>query len=147
MTNVNRTTRTFRAILGALAVTALMAGTLSADDGKNNNNTEVRLRTALAGGAIAGKTPTGNADFRSESSKNRTRLNVEVENVNLPDGTMLTVSVTHMGVTTMVGSITLRSGFGELELDSQDGDTVPAIAKGDMIAVSQGATGILSGTF
>jgi hypothetical protein len=68
---------------------------------------------------------------------------VDVENVNLPDGTTLDVSV---GIT-LVGHITLKLGFGELELNSQDGDTVPAVVKGNMVTVANGGTTILAGVF
>jgi tetratricopeptide (TPR) repeat protein len=73
----------------------------------------------------------------------------EVENVNLPDGTVLTVSVTHAGAATTVGTITLNAATSEdeLELDSQHGDTVPSIVSGDMITVSNGAAVILAGVF
>lgn len=123
-----------------------------ADDGhggaNNGNNTEVRLRTALAGGAIAGMVPSGSADFRMEAARNRSRLNVEVEHVNLPAGTVLSVSITDAGTVTMVGKITLNAaGFGELELNSQDGDKVPAIVKGDMVTVMNGTAVILTGVF
>ena len=125
---------------------------LSADDGhgnnNNNNNGEVRLRTKLAGGAIAGKTPEGSADFRMETAKNRSRLNVEVEDVNLPQGTMLQVSITHAGATSSIGTITLNGfGEGELELNSQDGATVPAIVAGDIVTVSNAGAAILTGAF
>jgi len=132
-----------RATFTLLTLGAVVAATVWAD----SNGTEVRLRTPLAGGAISGRTPSGNADFRSESDRNRTRLNVEVENVNLSDGTMLGVMVTHAGVSTSIGQIRLHGGFGELELNSQDGDTVPAIVKGDMITVSNAGTAILTGVF
>ncbi len=140
-----------------LAVLSLFmsAGMLTAEDGKggggggnnNNNASEVRLRTQLAGAAITGQTPSGHADFRLESSRNRSRLNVEVEHVNLQDGTMLDVAVVHAGVSTKVGTIKLKLGFGELELNSQDGDTVPAVVSGDMVTVSNAGSPILSGVF
>jgi len=133
-----------------LATLALSCGSISpcrADDGNQNNN-EVRLRTRLSGAPINGKTPEGQADFRMDSSRNRSRLNVEVENVNLAAGTVLKVVVTLAGVPTTVGSITLNAfGAGELELNSQDGDTVPAIVAGDMIAVKNGTMTILAGVF
>ena|SRR5581483_11160646 len=146
-----------RRLFTTLAASILMLGTmtfLAADDGgkgnngngNNNNNTQVRLRTSLAGAAMTGKKPEGNADFRSDGN-GRMRLNVEVENVNLPDGTMLTVAITHAGVSTTVGTITLRAGENELELDSQHGDAVPMVASGDMITVSNGAAVILAGAF
>jgi hypothetical protein len=140
-------------IFSALATALLLSvavGYVFADDGgkgpNNGNNTQIRLRTNLAGAAIGGKKPGGNADFRMDNG--RTRLNVEVENVNLPAGTVLTVAVTHAGATTTAGTITLNSsGEIELELDSQHGDTVPTIASGDMITVSNGAAVILAGAF
>jgi hypothetical protein len=130
-----------------LTIAVLAVGTASmanADHGNgNNNNAETRLRTRLAGAAIQGQTPEGSADFRVDA-KNRSRLNVEVEHVNLPAGTVLTVSVGGSAV----GTITLSAlGFGELELNSQDGDTVPAVKAGDMVVVSNGATAILTGVF
>ncbi len=142
--------------VAAALLLSVAGGSIFADDGgkgpNNNggnngaNNVQVRLRTTLAGAAIANIKPEGNADFRMQSG--RTRLNVEVENVNLASGTMLTVSVTHAGVATVAGTITLGgSGETELELDSQNGDAVPAIVSGDMISVSNGAAVILAGAF
>src|SRR5947209_4518508 len=98
--------------LQALLAAALMiVGTSNAvradNGGKGGQNNEVRLRTTLSGAAIQGKTPQGNADFRSDT-RGRTRLNVEVESVNLPDATVLTVSITHAGVAATVGHITLK---------------------------------------
>jgi hypothetical protein len=73
---------------------------------------------------------------------------VEVENVNLPAGTVLTVVVSHAGVATTAGTITLNNlGENELELDSQHGDTVPTIVSGDMIMVMNGTAVILAGAF
>jgi len=139
-------------IYGTVAVSLLFLGAANqawADHGSQNsqNNTETRLRTRLSGGAMQGKTPEGNADFRSDS-RGRMRLNVEVENVNLAAGTVLQVSVQHAGMTVAAGMITLQAGgFGELELNSQDGDTVPAVQSGDMIMVANGGTVILAGVF
>ena len=133
--------------LKATIIVAALGVLAAAGAWADGNGTEVRLRTLLAGGAIAGKTPSGNADFRSETSRNRSRLNVEVENVNDADGTMLTVAVTHAGATSKVGSIQLHLGFGEMELNSQDGAVVPSIMKGDMVTVSDAGGAILTGVF
>jgi hypothetical protein len=140
----------YSVVLAALLV-CIPVTYVFADDGgngvNNGNASQVRLRTNLAGAAIGGKTPEGKADFRMD--KNRTRLNVEVDNVNVPAGTVLTVAITHAGVTATAGMITLDShdSGNELDLDSQHGDTVPAIVSGDMITVSNGATVILAGVF
>lgn len=116
-------------------------------NGNNGNNTQVRLRTNLTGALIRGHRPEGKADFRMENG--RTRLNVEVENVNLAAGTVLSVAVIHAGMVTAVGKIILDSGNpeNELELDSQHGDAVPPIASGDIIIVANGAAVVLAGAF
>ena len=131
---------TRRILIGALC--AFFATFAWAD----SKASETRIRTALSGGAIAGQAPSGNADFRSET-RGRSRLNVEVEHVNEADGTTLTVMVVHNGTSTSLGTIHLKAGFGELELNSQDGEAVPAIVKGDMVVVSDGGGAILSGVF
>ena len=111
----------------AAVVIALTGSVVRADNG-NNNNAETRLKAKLTGPAISGKTPEGSADFRMDS-RGRSRLNVEVEHVNLAAGTMLTVSLTHAGASSNVGSIKLSAlGGGEIELNSQDGDAVRDVA-------------------
>lgn len=124
----------------------ILGGAVIARADKGGSNGEVRLKTGLTGAAIQGKKPGGSADFRS-SANNRSRLNVEAEQVNLADGTTLTVSVTHSGTTADVGSINLIAGHGELELNSQDGAVVPAIVSGDIVTVSNSGTAILAGVF
>ena len=130
-----------------LVVSILAAGATAiarADHG-NDNNGQTRLKTKLAGGAIQGKTPEGSAEFRLDA-KNRSEFKVEVENVNLPAGTVLDVTVG--ASSTVVGHITLNKfGEGELELRSQDGDTVPAVAAHDTVTVLNAGMAILSGTF
>jgi hypothetical protein len=136
-------------VLAAGAATIVVADNHNNDNNGNGNNNKTRLRTRLAGAAITGMTPEGNADFRSDSNNNRMRLNVEVEHVNAPAGTSLDVSIQH-GTSSpmMVGHIMLSAtGEGELELNSQDGATVPAVQSGDMVIVSNGGTAILTGVF
>jgi len=129
-------------VAAVLAVTLALSGSIFAD-----SKTETRLRTQLIGSAISGVTPSGNADFRSDS-RGRMRLNVEVEHVNLPQGSTLTVTITHAGASTTAGVITLNAvGFGELELNSQDGEAVPAVQSGDVVTVMNGASAVLAGVF
>lgn len=104
---------------------------------------EARLRTDLTGGAIAGKVPHGHADFRSEAGRNRSQLKVEVEDVNLADGTSLEVDVNGI----KVGTLTLKVGEGELELNTQDQEVVPAVQKGDVVTVVETAGAVVSGAF
>lgn len=133
--------RLFGMALSLLTVLALVdAGQLVAKD------SGARLKAKLAGAAIAGKTPEGSAEFRSQTKGSS--LEVEVEHVNLADGTVLSVSITHLGVVTALGNITLKLGEGELELESQNGAVVPAVQKGDVVTVadSTGAA-IVVGSF
>jgi hypothetical protein len=102
----------------------------------------VRREINLSGDAINGVVPKGKAEFRKR--KKQTKFKVEVERVNLPDGTPLTVNVNG----NPVGTLTLNLRTGELELNSNDGDTVPQIRQGDRVTVtdSNGAV-LLSGQF
>lgn len=132
-----------RTVLGLAAFAMSVATTQFVMAGGSST----RLRTSLSGGAIDGITPKGSADFRVDSPS-RTRLEVEVEHLNLPAGTMLDVAIVHSNVATPVGQIKLSAlGSGEVELESEKGQLVPAVVKGDMVTVSNAGTGILSGTF
>ena len=105
---------------------------------------ETRLKTGLTGGAISGMTPSGHAEFRATPAQGRARLNVEVEDVNLPAGTRVDVLLAGVpaGATT-ISAAPLRGG--ELELNSQDGQAVPSVAAGAVVVVRNGAAAILSG--
>src|SRR5215475_7664690 len=107
------------AMLAAALLGLFLTQNVRADHGEGGPQQETRLRARLTGQAIQGITPEGNGDFRSEPG--RTRLQVEVERVNLPAGTTLNVFL-HSGANApvQIGKITLSAtGFGELELDSQ----------------------------
>ena len=118
-----------------------------------NNAAGVRLKTNLSGSAIAGITPNGHVEYRQDD-KNRNRFTVEVENVNLPVGTVLTVHVlqgtTEVALSpsqiTLVADLGERGNRGELELEAEHGSTVPDLSKGTFtIQVNNGATTILTG--
>lgn len=136
-----------QAAAAAALLMLIAANTVRADHGGKDQTQEIRLRAKLTGQAIQAVTPGGEADFRSETS--RTRLQVEVEHVNLPAGTVLTVSIqSGANPPVQVGQITLSAtGFGELELDSQKGAIVPTVLNGDIVSVANGATAILAGVF
>ena len=135
--------------LAAALLALTVSQTARADHGgKNNNQTqETRLRARLTGQAIQGVLPEGGGDFRSETS--RTRLQVEVEHVNLPSGTVLAVFLqSGANAPVQIGQITLSAtGFGELEMDSEHGAMVPAVQNGDVLSVSNAGTAILAGAF
>jgi hypothetical protein len=95
----------------------------------SNAAAEIRLRTGLAGATINNITPKGKAEYRERATR---QLNVQVENVNLPDGTILNV----LAGATQVGQMTLALMRGVLQLNTGDGDGVPAIAPGTSIVVT-----------
>ena len=149
-TDNERTMKKVFQIHAALAGALLMltvAHTVRAGHGGKDQAQETRLRAKLTGQAIQGVTPEGSGDFRSETS--RTRLQVEVEHVNLPAGTVLVVFLQGgANAPTQIGQITLSAtGFGELELDSEHGAMVPAVQNGDILSIANGAIAIFAGAF
>lgn len=102
----------------------------------------VRLRAELVGPDIAGETPDGKANFRITDNHGK-RLKVQVEDVNLPDGTMLNVSA--CGSST-VGVIALDDKEGKIDLREKKGASVPNCVSGNIVEVMNGTTTILSGT-
>jgi len=88
-------------------------------------------------------TPKGNAEFQTFADGSR-KFDAEAEDVNLPDGTVLNVLVNG----NKVGTLTLMTQRGELELKSRDGQTVPPITSGSQVNITDQANHlILSGTF
>ncbi len=109
----------------------------------NPTTGEVRIEARLAGAPLNGLTPSGHARFRSRSG--RRDINVEVEKVNLPVGTVLGVFVDDLRIADLVLASTLET---EIELESERGQFVPDITTATrvVIADAQGRT-ILSGVF
>ena len=125
------------ALLATLAVLAA-APALAGDD-------EIIINAGLSGPAINGQTPVGKAEFRQRPG-NDLRLEVEVQDVNLPAGTVLNVFV---GGQQISGVITLN-GFraGEVELETGRGQAVPAVTNGTPVAVrNQSGANIVTGVF
>lgn len=111
-----------------------------------------RGQGTLTGPAIDGKVPSGKASWQGTAFCQPLELQVEVSNVNLPDGTTLFVDACASGTTSnIVGSITLRGGAGKLLLSKLDGDStndnVPFcdMRFGGSITVSQGSTVVVFG--
>lgn len=111
-----------------------------------------RGQGTLTGPAINGKVPSGKALWQGTAFCNPLELQVEVKDVNLPDGTTLSVDACPRGTpSNIVGSITLRGGAGKLHLSRLDGDpsndNVPFcdMRFGDSIKVVQDSTVTVSG--
>jgi hypothetical protein len=106
----------------------------------------------LSGPAINGKVPSGKARWQGNAFCQPLELEVEVKDVNLPDGTVLSVDACARGTpSNIVGSISLRGGSGQLQLSKLDGSTsndkVPFcdMRFGDPVKVLRAGTVILSG--
>jgi hypothetical protein len=103
-----------------------------------------QLSTKLSGPAIGGVTPSGDAKLdQSRLPDSPSRLDVRVQNVNLPDGTLLDVYLTdcHAG-TSPVGSFTLSGRKGQASISVP---TYCPIGRTSSIYVKQGTTIRLSG--
>jgi hypothetical protein len=124
------------ALLATLAVFA--AGPAFAGDD------EVIIEAGLAGAAIGGQTPHGKAVFRQRPG-NDLKLQVEVQDVNLPAGTVLNVFVGGQQFGTLTID-TLRAG--RIELETERGQAVPTVTSGTTVAVrNQAGANIVTGTF
>src|SRR5215207_7882176 len=134
--SLKRAALAFVALLATLA--ALAAAPALADDD------EVIINAGLSGAAIGGRTPVGKAEFRQRPG-NDLRLEVEVQDVNLPAGTVLDVFVGGRQVATLTLG-TLRAG--EVELETGRGQAVPAVTNGTTVAVrNQSGANVVTGTF
>lgn len=99
------------------------------------------LFAGLTGPTINGILPNGFAQFEIHSS--RLELEVQVRQVNLPGGTQLAVVVDNVNVGTML----LSGGEARLRLRTDNGQTVPPVVVGSTIAIKNGGSNILTGTF
>jgi len=101
-----------------------------------------QIYAILNGPTINGALPRGYSEYEIHSS--RTELETRIYQVSLPAGTSLSVFVNDIAV----GNIVLQSGGeGRQRLRSDNGDTVPVVTAGSTIAIKNGGTTILSGTY
>ena len=127
-------------ILCALLVTMLVGRPTLADN-------RLRFEATLVGSAGFPQA-SGDAKFEQDTYNNQTQseFQLQVQNVNLPDGTTLQVTVN--GVAIPGGTMTLQYQKAQLNLQSDNGQAVPAIKAGDSVAViTLDKTVVVSGTF
>jgi hypothetical protein len=78
-------------------------------------------------------------DYRANGSPQR--LNSELDNINVPVGTSIAFCLLQNGVKTLlgVGQVTLVGGIptATVELNVNDGDTVPTVNAGDVLQARQ----------
>lgn len=105
-------------------------------DGGDGGN-QVDIRATLTGSAINGIVPEGQAEFKSDGTRREFRT--DVQNVNLRDGIVLTVNVNGHAL----GQMMLSGGQGELELRTDNGQSVPVIRKGATVTVTRASGAIV----
>jgi hypothetical protein len=121
-----------------LTVTTMFLIIFSMVQNASATNSEIRMLADL--NPTNGEVADGHADYRERG--NSIRLNVEVEDVS--PNTTFTIEIS--GNT--LGTITSNSfGTAELELNTNDGQAVPKILRGDLVQIFQGAELVLSGGF
>jgi Domain of unknown function (DUF4214) len=131
-----------RAAVACVALVATLAAFAAAPAFANDD--ETIIEAGLVGAALGGQTPHGKAVFRQRPG-NDLKLEVEVEDVNLPAGTVLNVLIGGQQVATLTLGA-LRAG--EVELETERGQSVPAITNGTSVAVrNQSGANIVTGAF
>jgi hypothetical protein len=101
---------------------------------------EIRMLADLNPPTNVGGLADGRADYRETG--NSIRLNVEVEDVS--PNTTFTIQVSENAL----GTITTNSfGIAELELNTNDGQIVPRVLRGDIVEIFQGTELVMSGSF
>lgn len=128
-------TRIQFASLAALLIVAMMASSsqMWAQQAK-----QVRLR-ARQNKAINGVEAELRGDYRENSAP--VRLNAELENINIPPGTPVAFCLLQNGVKTKIGvdqvAIVVGRPTASIELEANDGDTVPQVNTGDVLQAHQ----------
>jgi hypothetical protein len=140
------------AFLGLAALTGCSEQPLGPEDMGGNasavaagdvvSTAAARLRANLRATA-ADPRASGHSDFESVGA--RRKFSTEVEDVST-DGQGRVV-VTRSGQTVLSRAIRIRNGFGDLNLDTQNGQQVPVMRSGDLVRVANPAgVVILQGT-
>jgi len=95
--------------------------------------------TARATKVINGFETELRGDYREQNGPSR--LNIQLEKVNLPLGTPVAFCVMHAGVNTMVGigkvATVAGSPTATIELEAKDGDVVPKVNLKDVLQARQ----------
>lgn len=99
------------------------------------------LQAQLSGPDLNGAQPQGEAQYEADSDS--AQFEMDVEDVNLDDGTQLNVNLNG----TAFATVTVADQGVELDLETDNGDTVPTMQSGDVISLTD-ANGntIASGT-
>ena len=85
---------------------------------------DTRIEASLTGPAIDGATPAGFTEYRIDDRGRKRLERLKLSSVNLPQGTVLTVTVNN----TALRNLTLNPlCIASFDIDSNDGQSVPTI--------------------
>lgn len=102
---------------------------------------EIRLQGALIG-TVNGVTAKGQAKYRDRGSRS---FSTQIEDVNAANGTVFNVVVKHGLTDYAMGTITLNLRRGELDLNTNDGETVPQLSPSDLVLVQYQGNTVMTG--
>lgn len=128
-------------VAGAIGLTAVLAG-----GSGTSVKAEVRLQSNSIDPLASGK---AKSEQRTGTSSDRTRFSVEVEDVSSAGAHSVRITRSGVEIANSPVSVTVDAlGFGELELNTQDGAVnVPVAVVGDFVEVlNPNGVVILSGT-
>ena len=143
MKNINIRSNYFKAAAAAFLLAAWVSIPALISGVKADGTPLVAVRTATLAAPSGTVNPHGEATWELYQSGNR-ELEVEVEDLNLPQGTVLTSFINGNNV----GSAAVDDrGRSRLRLKTEDGQAVPVVNDGSTCEVRNGATLIVSGIF
>jgi hypothetical protein len=124
------------ASLAIMSVMAVMGTTSQVWADKQKQQLELRARRNKQ---INGFEAELRGDYRERPG--RDRLNAELEMINIPVGTPIAFCVVHNGAQSLIGIADVVKVGGmlrtEVELEAEEGDSVPAVKAGDLLQAHQ----------
>src|SRR5687768_17387775 len=136
--NANRNLLRFGALLALVAMWVIIPFAIGdhAASAEEMMSDDIRIGVTLTGAAINGVTPRGSGEYRVDD-QNRRRLEIDGSSINLPSGTLLTVSVNNAAI----GTASLSScGAFSFRRRTDDGQQVPIITNGSPVQILNGST-------
>ncbi len=108
-----------------------------------SGSTSTLLSASVAGSRV-GK---GKATYASNASGSEKELEIELERIGLPVGTVLTATITGVTVGTLTVFVEKGTTKAKLKLKSKSGQTVPTVIAGDVINILNATETAAMGTF
>ncbi len=135
--------KSWKAVALVLALAAWVSIPYLTAKAESESEVPLIVRTATLAAPSGSINPHGQAEWQLYPSGNR-ELEVEIEDVNLAQGTSLTAFVNGNAI----GLVVLDGrGRGRLKLRTEDGQAVPVVNDGSTVQVRNGTTVLVAGVF